>query len=65
MAEGIDRGGVSSRVIDYSTLFDDGIGEILERLDGEDKSAIMDELIDEYDMPALMDMSENFQICEK
>ena len=56
MAEGIDRGGVSSRVIDYSTLFDDGIGEILERLDGEDKSAIMDELLDEYDMPALMDM---------
>ena len=56
MAEGVDRVGGSSRVFDYSTLFDDGIGEILERLDGEDKGAVMDELMDVYDMPALMDM---------
>ena len=56
MAEGIDRGGGGSRVFDYSVLFDDGIGEILERLDGEDKGAVMDELMDGYDMPALMEM---------
>ena len=56
MADSEDDEGVSSRVFDYSTLFDDGIGEILERLDGEDKADVMDELIDGYDMPALMNM---------
>ena len=56
MADSPDRGGSSSRVFDYSTLFDDGIGEILERLDGEDKRDVMDELMDGYDMPALMEI---------
>ena len=56
MADSEDDEGGSSRVFDYSTLFDDGIGEILERLDGEDKADVMDELIDGYDMPALMNM---------
>ena len=42
--------------MDYTALFSDGIGDLLERLDDEKEGDIMDELLDEYDMPALMDM---------
>ena len=56
MAENKEHGGACSRVFDYSTLFEDGIGEILERLDGEDKESVADELLEGYDMPALMEM---------
>ena len=56
MAESEELGAAGSHVFDFSNLFDDGIGEILVRMDGGDKSSIVEELMDGYDMSSLMDM---------
>ena len=56
MADDDSQRGVSSCVLDYTALFCDGIGSLLERLDSDKEGDIMDELIDGYDMASLMDM---------
>ena len=56
MADWHGQAAESSFVMDYTALFTDGIGDLLERLDVEREGDVMDELMDGYDMPALMDM---------
>ena len=55
MAAWVDDGSVSSRVFDYTMLFDDITSAILMKLDSSRRCDVVDELIDELDMSMLME----------
>ena len=52
----MDRGSESSRIFDYTMLFDDTVGEILMKLDGAKKCDVVDEMVEVLDMAMLMDV---------
>ena len=56
MADAGSQSAEGSCVLDYTTLFSNGIGDVLERLDDECETDVMHELMEDYDMSALMDM---------
>ena len=56
MADWPESGSESSRVLDYTTLFDYVVGEILIKLDSAKKGDVMDELVEALDMSMLMDV---------
>ena len=56
MADCADTGSESSRVFDYTMLFDDVVGEILVKLDRAKRCEVVDELVDALDMAMLMDV---------
>ena len=55
MADCNDAGSVSSRVFDYTMLFDDITSGILMKLDSNRRCDVVDELVEELDMSMLMD----------
>ena len=56
MADCEETGSESSRVFDYTMLFDDVVGEILVKLDGATRGDIVDEMVEALDMSMLMDV---------
>ena len=55
MADSNDSGSESSRVFDYTMLFDDITSGILMKLDSSRRCDVVDALVDELDMSMLMD----------
>ena len=56
MADCEDTESESSRVFDYTMLFDDVVGEILVKLDRSKRCEVVDELVEALDMAMLMDV---------